>query len=81
MPYVHQRTLSWLKPEIESRTTLKDSPCPDCQELQALVKELVQNFSLLAETGYAEGVMCHTLVKGTLSDKQSVSIAVPLLVR
>ncbi len=81
MPYVYQRTLSWLRPEIESRPTMKDSPCKDCLELQALSKELVQNFSLLAETGYSEGVMCHTLVKGVISDKQSVAIAVPLLVR
>ena len=44
-------------------------------------KELLQNFSLLAETGYAEGVMCHTLVKGGIIDKQNVSIGVPLLVR
>ena len=35
----------------------------DCCELDSLCKELLQNFSLLAETGYAEGVMCHTLVK------------------
>lgn len=81
MPYIHQRTLSWVRPEVESRITLKDSPCQSCQELDELTKELVQNFSLLAETGYAEGVMCHTLVKGLLSDKQSVAIAVPLVVR
>ena len=55
--------MSWLKPEIDSRPTLKDSPCQDCCDLDSLCKELLQNFSLLAETGYAEGVMCHTLVK------------------
>ena len=63
MPFVNQRTMSWLKPEIDSRPTLKDSPCQDCCDLDSLCKELLQNFSLLAETGYAEGVMCHTLVK------------------
>ena len=41
----------------------------------------MQNFSLLAETGLAEGEMCHTLVKGETKDKRNVSISVPLLVR
>ena len=76
-----QRIMSWLRPEVEERPTLKDSPCQECQDLKDLAKELQQNFSLLAETGYAEGVMCHTLIKGGRSDKQNVSIAVPLLVR
>jgi hypothetical protein len=81
MPFVHQRTLSWLRPEIMARPSLKDSPCQECLELQNLSKELIQNFSLLAETGYAEGVMCHSLVTGLTKDKQAVSIAIPLLVR
>ena len=49
---------------IALRPSLKDSPCQECQDLEMLSNELLQNFSLLAETGYAEGVMCHTLVKG-----------------
>lgn len=81
MPFVNQRTMSWLRPEIESRPTIKESPCQDCLELLELSRELAQNFSLLAETGYAEGVMCHTLVKGEVADKQNVAIGVPLLVR
>ena len=48
---------------IALRPSLKDSPCQECQDLKNLSVELLQNFSLLAETGYAEGVMCHTLVK------------------
>ena len=48
---------------IALRPSLKDSPCQECQDLKNLSDELLQNFSLLAETGYAEGVMCHTLVK------------------
>ena len=81
MPLVNQRTMSWLKPQIENRPTLKDSPCPECSDLLDLSRDLVQNFSLLAETGYAEGVMCHKLVKGIKSEKLSVSIGIPLLVR
>ena len=81
MPIVNQRTMSWLKPQLEDRPTLKDSPCPECSDLLDLSRDLVQNFSLLAETGYAEGVMCHKLVKGCKSEKLSVSIGIPLLVR
>ncbi len=82
IPFVNQRTFSWLKPEIESRRpTLADSPCQECGELKVLSRELLQNFSLLAETGYAEGVFCHTLVKGDLEEKQCVSVGIPLLVR
>ena len=60
---------------------MKDSPCQECQDLEDLSKELSQNFSLLAETGYAEGVMCHKLVKGEINDKRNVSVSAPLLVR
>ena len=81
MPFVNQKTFSWLKPQIEGRPTLSDSPCTDCTELSKFCKELLVNFSLLAETGYSEGVMCHKLVKGTLEDKENVSIAVPIVVR
>ena len=52
-----------VKIPFEINPPLKDSPCQDCCDLDSLCKELLQNFSLLAETGYAEGVMCHTLVK------------------
>ena len=81
MPIVNQRIMSWLKPEIASRPTMKDPPCQECQDLEDLSKELSQNFSLLAETGYAEGVMCHKLVKGEIDDKRNVSVSATLLVR
>ena len=83
MPFVKQRIISWLKPKIESRPTLNDSPCQECSDLLDLSKEILQNFSLLAETGYAEGVICHTLAKesGELNDKQNVAIGTPLVVR
>ena len=74
MPVVNQRTFSWLKPQLEARPTMPDSPCSECIGLQTLGMDLVQNFSLLAETGYAEGVLCHTLLKGLQSDRLSVSI-------
>jgi hypothetical protein len=81
MPFIHQCQLSWLKLEIDKRPTLVDSRCRSCENLLEFSKEVIQNFSFLAETGYAEGTMCHTLVKGISKEKQTIAIGVPILIR
>jgi hypothetical protein len=81
MPFIHQCQLSWLKLEIDKRPTLVDSRCRSCENLLEFSKEVIQNFSFLAETGYAEGTMCHTLVKGISKEKQTIAIGVPTLIR
>lgn len=41
-----------------------------------------QNVSLLAETGYAEGQMCHILaVPGREREKALVAVSAPMLIR
>jgi hypothetical protein len=42
---------------------------------------VVQNFSFLAETGYAEGVICHTLVKGLDREKRTIAVGIPIIMR
>ena len=81
MPYVHQCQLSWINLEIVSRQTLPDSSCQSCQKLQEFAKHVVQNFSYLAETGYAEGMMCHALVRGPDCEKQTIAVGIPILIR
>ena len=81
MPYVDQCQLSWLKLSTDSRPTLPDSSCQSCQKIQKLTKEIVQNFSFSAETGYAEGVICHSLVKGLDREKQTIAVGIPIIIR
>ncbi len=42
---------------------------------------MTQNISLLAESGYAEGQMCHVLAVGDRPDKELVAVSAPMLVR
>ena len=81
MPYVHQCVLSWIHLQVFSRQTLPDSCCQSCHKLQDFAKQVVQNFSYLAETGYAEGMMCHALVRGPESEKQTIAVGIPILIR
>ena len=81
MPYFYQCQLSWLKLSTDSRPTLADSCCQSCQNIQRLTKEIFQNFSYLAETGYAEGVICHSLVKGLDQEKQAIAVGIPIIIR
>jgi hypothetical protein len=81
MPFIDQCQLSWLKLATDSRQTLPDTCCRSCQNLQHLTKEIIQNFSYLAETGYAEGVICHKLVKGLNRDKRTIAVGIPIIIR
>jgi hypothetical protein len=82
MTFVRQRHMSWAKRAIDyARPTLTDSPCPSCHHLIALRSSLTQNISLLAESGYAEGQMCHDLMRGTEKQKVAVAISAPMLVK
>ena len=63
------------------------SSCTSClphlQEVQKLVSQLSNNLSLLAETGYGEGEVCHRLVAPSTSAEEKLNIAIcaPLLLR
>ena len=81
MPFIQQSQLSWVKLETEARPTLPDSLCGSCQNLQNFTKEVLQNFSYLAETGYAEGAICHKLVKGSEEDKKTIAVSIPIIIR
>ena len=82
MPFVQQRHLTWLKLTLDARPTLRDSSCcASCRDLQQLGSNLAQNVSLLAETGFAEGQMCHALMRGTAEEKRNVAISTPMLVK
>ena len=55
----------------------------ECSELKSLLASLQQNLTLLAETGYGEGEICHRLVHPTVgqTEKQNILISASLLVR
>ena len=61
-----------------------DRSC-DCGQsaLAALLVSLQQNLTLLAETGYGEGEICHRLVHPAIGqrEKQNILISASLLVR
>ena len=58
----------------------KVSVLPDVKA-QNFTKEVLQNFSYLAETGYAEGAICHKLVKGSEEDKKTIAVSIPIIIR
>ena len=67
-----------------SRLQLKFSQSCQCQaELTGLLQSLQQNLTLLAETGYGEGEICHRLVHPAIGqrEKQNILISASLLVR
>ena len=53
------------------------------RDLRSLLVSLQQNLTLLAETGYGEGEICHRLVHPTRgkAEKQDIVISASLLVR
>lgn len=55
--------------------------CGKCVKVRLLRNELVQNISLLAESGFAEGQMCHMLMKGSRAERMDVAISAPMIVR
>ena len=58
-------------------------PAPCFTQLRALLTAVTQNVTLLAETGFGEGEICHRLVHPAISrrDKQSIVISAALVVR
>ena len=52
-------------------------------QLAAVLESLRQNLTLLAETGFGEGEICHRLVHPNIDrrDKQNIVISASLLVR
>ncbi len=82
MSIVTQRHMSWMKLALDSRPSLADEcMCAGCKELFLLRSHLNQNVSVLAESGYAEGQMCHLLMRGSSTDKHCVAISAPMVVR
>ena len=81
-PFLLCRHLSRLSLQF-SQFSLQTRSC-DCQsELAALLVSLQQNLTLLAETGYGEGEICHRLVHPAIGqrEKQNIVISASLLVR
>ena len=84
-PFLLGRHLSRLLLQFSQFSPLsgQERSC-DCQsELAALLVSLQQNLTLLAETGYGEGEICHRLVHPAIGqrDKQNILISASLLVR
>ncbi len=52
-----------------------------CKDLFLTRSTISQNISLLAESGYAEGQMCHVLAVGGAADRRLVAVSAPMLVR
>lgn len=86
LPWAHHRHLSYLL----LATDLLASSCVSCtscgrhlQEVISLVTQLGRNLTLLAETGYGEGEVCHRLVNPATPtlERQALSVSAPLLLR
>ena len=85
LPFILHRHLPFFLLAKERLSVL--SSCASClphvQEVEKLVVQLWNNVSLLAETGYGEGEVCHRLVAPTTPTEEKLQIAIcsPLLLR
>jgi hypothetical protein len=70
-----------MKIRVDARPTLDECSCQSCKDLAALYSSVLQNVSLLAETGFGEGEICHTLMRGAREEKQTVAVSAAILVR
>ena len=87
-PFILSRHYSYLSLTLEdldeSTLQLGCSKCSDnFQEVKKVIECVGHNLTLLAETGFGEGEICHRLVHPLASkeDKQSISLSAALLVR
>jgi hypothetical protein len=87
-PFILSRHYSYLSLALEhldeSTLQLGCSKCSDhFQEVKKVIQSVGHNLTLLAETGFGEGEICHRLVHPLASkeDKQSISLSAALLVR
>jgi len=88
MPFLLQRHACWISRQLEqSKAVTADYCCELCADQQDEVRkvshQLLHNLTLLAETGYGEGEICHRLVTPTFSiaDKQCIAISSAMLVK
>jgi len=87
-PFILSRHYSFLSLMLEdlaeSTMQLGCSKCSDnFQEVKKVIQSVGHNLTLLAETGFGEGEICHRLVHPLASkeDKQFISLSAALLVR
>lgn len=87
-PFLVARHFSYLTLVLEdlnlSPMELGCNKCPaSFQEVQKIIQAVGHNLTLLAETGYGEGEICHRLVHPLASkdDKQAITMSAALLVR
>ena len=80
-PFLLSRHISRLMLKLEQL----ELSCDGCgySQLSKFVSSVSENITLLAETGYGEGEICHRLVHPLIGkqDKQSIVISAALLVR
>ena len=87
LPFILHRHLPFFLLFLARDRLSSLSSCPSCishlREVQKLVSQLSNNLSLLAETGYGEGEVCHRLVAPNTppEEKLNISICAPLLLR
>ena len=87
-PFFLSRHFSYLTLALEdldlTTSMLGCSKCTDnYQQVRKVIQSVGRNLTLLAETGYGEGEICHRLVHPMASkvDKQAISLSAALLVR
>ena len=86
LPFLLHRHLPFLL-LARDRLAAELCPCSPCSlhmaDIRSLVTQLHHNLSLLAETGYGEGELCHRLVSPhtPATDRLAISISAPLLLR
>jgi len=82
-PFFTSRHISRIMLNLEQLELKSDDDGCQFSQLRKLLVSVAENITLLAETGYGEGEICHRLVHPMIdkTDKQSIVISAALLVR
>lgn len=81
MPFLLQDLFPWMRLELLSRLRTADLlRCEPCHNIDSLFSTINQNFILTAESGYIEGIVCHTLVKGKAQIRPVMTIGITTMV-
>jgi len=80
-PILKQKHATWIQLQLQQKGGLECCEEHD-SEVRKVARDVINNLTQIAETGYGEGEICHRLVNPAFeADKQNIAISATLLVK
>ena len=80
-PFLLQGLFPWLRLEVSERLYgCKELTCLNCQNVHSVFTSIFQEFVFTAETGYIEGTVCHTLLRGSNEIRTVMTIGIVAII-